>query len=131
VRAAQKYRRRTDPRNSCNACTKMDYHSCIMTARHALLRLLLAFILLASQQIAFAHSMSHLGSHGEASGKQLPADQFCDQCLSAAQLASGATSNLTPVPSDAGASPAPVPHRTLAFLPGTACVFQSRAPPLA
>jgi hypothetical protein len=109
----------------------MVYYSGFMTTRHILLRLLLALTLLFSQQVAMAHAMSHLsGSHLDASGKQVPADDYCGDCLSAAQLGSAANNTAAPMPADAGPVIAPSLHVAHAFLAGTACAFQSRAPPL-
>jgi hypothetical protein len=113
-------------------CTKMVYYSDFMKIRHIILRALLALLLLVSQQMAIAHAVSHLsGTHSESSGKQLPADQFCDQCLSAAQLDSGATSFASLLFVDAGPAPAPAILLGQGFVARTVCAFQSRAPPTA
>jgi hypothetical protein len=108
----------------------MNYYLVFMKTRHIILRALLTLLLLASQQMAMAHAVSHFsGSHKESSGKQLPADQFCDQCLAAAQLASGATSNASLILPNAGPVVAPVADITNLFLGRTSYFFQPRAPP--
>jgi hypothetical protein len=109
----------------------MVYYLAFMKTRHILLRVLLALSLLVSQQMAMAHLVSHLsGSHNESSGKQVAGDQYCDDCLSAAQLGSAATNTVIPILTDAGPAVAPSLHVAHLFLAGTACPFQSRAPPL-
>jgi hypothetical protein len=102
-----------------------------MKTRHILVRLLLALTLLVSQQMAMAHVVSHLsGSHTDSSGKQIAADQFCGDCLSAAQLGSAAVDSVAPNALDTGFAPPHVLQVAHLFLSGTTCVFQSRAPPL-
>lgn len=109
----------------------MVYYSNSMKTRHIIVRLLLALTLLISQQMAMAHAVSHLsGSHTDSSGKQIAADQFCGDCLAAAQLGSAAVDSVAPNAFDTGPAPAHVPQVAHVFLPGTACAFQSRAPPL-
>ena len=110
----------------------MVYYLDFMKTRHIILRVVMALMLLASQQMAIAHAVSHLsGTHSESSGKQLPADQFCDQCLSASQLDSGASSFVSLLFVDAGPAPAPATHLVHVFVARTVCAFQSRAPPSA
>jgi hypothetical protein len=109
----------------------MVYYSSSMKTRHILVRVLLALALLVSQQMAMAHVVSHLsGSHTDSSGKQIAADQFCGDCLAAAQLGSSAVNSVAPKAFDGGPAQAHALHVAHEFLAGTACVFQSRAPPL-
>ncbi len=108
----------------------MVYYLAFMKTRHILLRVLLALLLLVSQQMAMAHVVSHLSSsHSESSGKQVAGDQYCGDCLAAAQLGSATTNTAIPIPADAGPAVAPPLHVAHLFLAGTACPFQSRAPP--
>ena len=112
--------------------------------RRPLVHVLLSLLLLVSQQMAFAHAMSHwtgkLGSSHPAAGpvqrelendlsSSVAQDGSCSQCLAFAQMASAI-----------GSSPpqfAPLDlqtERAVAFVtteaaPRTICVFHSRAPP--
>lgn len=66
-------------------------------SRHVLNRILLSLLLLVSQQMAFAHALSHwtgtldgAAAHAERSSELSSAiaqDQTCDHCLALAQLA--------------------------------------------
>ena len=56
-----------------------------MQARRAIMHLLLALFLLLSQQAAFSHAATHLGSPAS-QDKQLPHSKVCDQCVQGAQL---------------------------------------------
>ena len=64
--------------------------------RRAITRVLLSLLLLITQQLAFAHAMSHLAGPAEVAAqrhaagetaKALAQDQSCSQCLAFAQLA--------------------------------------------
>lgn len=112
--------------------------------RRSVVHILLSLLLLVSQQMAFAHAMSHwsgkIGSaHPAASvlsgevrkdlSSSVAQDGSCSQCLAFAQMASGIGS--TPrqfVPLDLQAERAGAFAATPAA-PRTACAFHSRAPP--
>jgi hypothetical protein len=111
--------------------------------RRCIAHVLLSLLLLVSQQMAFAHAMSHwtgkLGSsHGATlvqleSGNDLSSsvaqDRSCGQCLAFAQMASaigGDPRHFVPLDLQT--------ERAAAFVatgavPRTVCVFHSRAPP--
>jgi hypothetical protein len=97
-----------------------------------LLPALLALLLLLSQQMGYAHAVSHLSdsTHRTRQNKQLPIEQACDQCLAFAQIGSALTSHALLIFEDA------TPGFIAPFLPThilvhrTVCVFHSRAPPM-
>lgn len=62
-----------------------------MKPRNPFIHLLVALLLLFSQQLAAAHTVSHLSDAlGEASREHsLPVDHACVQCLAFAQIGSG------------------------------------------
>jgi hypothetical protein len=112
--------------------------------RRSVVHILLSLLLLVSQQMAFAHAMSHWtgkigGTHPAASvlsgevqkdlSSSVAQDGSCSQCLAFAQVASAIGS--TPrqfVPLDLQAERAGAFVATAAA-PRTVCVFHSRAPP--
>ena len=112
--------------------------------RRRIVHVLLSLLLLVSQQMAFAHAMSHwtgkLGaSHPVASLVQadgdsdlssaVAQDRSCFQCLAFAQMASAIGS--TPrqfAPLDLQAERV-IALATTELAPRTVCVFHSRAPP--
>jgi hypothetical protein len=102
-----------------------------VTTRRPLLAIFLAFLLLLTQQMAFAHAISHLNGHTTSSGiaKQLPAEKACHQCLAFAQIDT-ALKGEAPL-----ATPATAFSKNIQRVPAqrpateTVCVFQSRAPP--
>ena len=99
-----------------------------MQARRVIAHLLLALFLLLSQQAAFSHAASHLGSPAS-QDKQLPHSKVCDQCVEGAQLGTALLdSDLTCawVP-DSGAHPGAAP--ATAHFPRFVSYFSSRAPP--
>lgn len=110
--------------------------------RRSVTRVLLSLLLLLSQQMAMSHMVSHLSGravpaavqHRGADGglsKSIAQDQWCDQCLSFAQIAGAVGSpTRTFAPLDSGADPLPTlaGHSPCAR---TVCAFHSRAPPAA
>ena len=112
--------------------------------RRCVVHVLLSLLLLVSQQMAFAHAMSHwTGKIGAGHAVVAPAqaggdsdlsssvaqDQSCSQCLVFAQMACAIGS--TPrqfVPLDLQAERARA-FATTEAAPRTVCVFHSRAPP--
>ncbi len=116
--------------------------------RRCLVHVLLSFVLLVSQQMAFAHAMSHwtgkLGAAHPAAALAQPKsgydagydlsssvaqDQSCSQCLAFAQMASaigGTPRQFAPLDLQAERVNA---LASTAAAPRTVCVFHSRAPP--
>lgn len=112
--------------------------------RRRLVHVLLSLLLLVSQQMAFAHAMSHwtgkLGtSHAIAALAQadtdsdlsssVAQDRSCFQCLAFAQMASAIGSTTRQfAPLDLQAERI-IALATTERAPNTFCVFRSRAPP--
>lgn len=92
---------------------------------------LLALVLLLSQQMGYAHDISHLSdtSRNTSQNKQLPAEQVCDQCLAFAQIGAALTSQPVGFFADRIPGAAPLVGLTQIVAPRTVCVFHSRAPP--
>lgn len=63
--------------------------------RRNFLHVLLALLLLCSQQMRVAHAVSHWGDSHQSStdSKHLPSDKPCDQCLAFAQIGSALNSH--------------------------------------
>src|SRR5262245_12078355 len=103
-----------------------------MHGRRIITRLLLLFALLAGQQFAFVHAISHLPNGEVAGGKEgsLPPGKLCSQCVLSAHLAHALTST-----APALATVASAPHEALlirgSHLAATLLGFHSRAPPAA
>jgi hypothetical protein len=97
-----------------------------------ILSVLLALLLLLTQQMGYAHTVSHLSGSGHLSqqNKHLPIEQACEQCLAFAQIGSALTSHLFQIFADAAPTPLPLPHVTPILIARTICVFHSRAPPV-
>jgi hypothetical protein len=98
-----------------------------MQARRAIMHLLLALFLLLSQQAAFSHAASHLGSPAS-QDKQLP-HKVCDQCVQGAQLGTALLDSCLTCAwvANSGAHPAAAP--ATAHLPRFVSCFSPRAPP--
>ncbi|MEN3276949.1 MAG: hypothetical protein V7631_2739 [Massilia sp.] len=117
--------------------------------RRCAVHVLLSLLLLVSQQMAFAHALTHWtgqwSGHGSAQWSGQPPllaadadrdlstsvaqDRSCSQCLAFAQLGSLAGSTARAfAPLDPAGEPAAVPASGHAR-PRSACVFDSRAPP--
>jgi hypothetical protein len=91
----------------------------------------MALLLLFTQQMGFAHAISHLSdlNSGSVQVKQIPLEQACDHCLAFAQVGSALGSEHVPfkaTPIAAEVDPGSAIHLLCAR---TVCVFQSRAPP--
>jgi hypothetical protein len=91
----------------------------------------LPFLLLFTQQIGYAHAISHLSNPNSSTTKnsQLPVEQACEHCLVFAQMGSALRSDpiffaVTPI-----AAEIPQTRSTQLYFLRTICVFQSRAPP--
>ena len=104
-----------------------------MKLRHAAARLALSLLLLLSQQLAFAHALSHLSAEtasGVSRQKQLPPELQCDQCLAFAAI--GSAVNTPPHAFVIGqpASLLQAPPTSARLLPSPQRAFDSRAPPV-
>jgi hypothetical protein len=98
--------------------------------RQTLFSALLALLLLMTQQMGLAHSVSHLSrSHATSQEKQLPIGQVCDQCLAFAQIGSALTGHAFSAAADAPLALVLDVNFTQIIDPVTVCVFHSRAPP--
>lgn len=99
-------------------------------AVHALLTLLL----LLSQQLGVAHSVTHLSHPAETAGaldEQLPGDLQCATCLAFASIDSALNGPAQFVSPDTAAIPADVRIPPSSTLDDPLCAFQPRAPPAA
>jgi hypothetical protein len=99
--------------------------------RRPLVSIFLVFLLLFTQQIGYAHAISHLvkANYSESKNSQLPVEQACEHCIAFAQIGSALRSDpiffaVTPV-----AAEIPQARSTQFHFLRTICVFQSRAPP--
>jgi hypothetical protein len=117
-----------------------------MYRRLPIVHVLLALLLLLTQQIGVTHVYTHwIGAEqknvqllGELSDedqaehrKRVAVHKVCAECVSVAQMAAAITSSPpTLAISTLGSAPIALPA-TLAACERTTCVFQSRAPPLA
>ncbi len=103
----------------------------VVKIRQTLFSALLALLLLMTQQMGLAHSVSHLSSPLNTSqNKQLPSEQACDQCLVFAQIGAALTSHAFSPAVDAPRALVLDVNFTQIIDPATVCVFRSRAPPL-
>ena len=101
-----------------------------MHGRRALIHLLLAVLLLLSQQAVFSHAATHLGSAPASQDQPLPHSKVCDQCVQGAQLGS-ALLDTAHAAGWIGAPAAPVlPTPVSVLLPRPLPPFCSRAPPV-
>lgn len=111
-------------------------------SRRALNHLLLAIVLLVSQQMAIGHVISHWGARASAAlahasadkedgfSKSVAQDQGCEQCLAFAQIATAIVQETRAfvAPSQGTWAIAELaPHSVCARAP---CAFRSRAPPV-
>jgi hypothetical protein len=99
--------------------------------RRPLVSLFLVFFLLFTQQVGYAHAISHLSNANSSATKnsQLPAELACEHCLIFAQMGSALRTDpiffaVTPI-----AAEIPQTRSTQLYFLRTICVFQSRAPP--
>jgi len=99
-----------------------------MDARRTWMHLLIAIFLLFSQQAAFAHAVTHLGSPAT-QDQQLPHGKVCDQCIQCAQLGSALTNSHPVCDWVAGHAPQHPAPTASAHVPEPLRCFLSRAPP--
>jgi hypothetical protein len=99
-----------------------------MQARRVITHLLLALFLLLSQQAAFSHAASHLGSPAS-QDKQLPHGKVCDQCVQGAQLGTALLDSALSCAWMGASGAAPGATPATAHLPRFVPCFSSRAPP--
>ena len=103
-----------------------------MKRRQSILPALLALLLLLSQQLGFAHAVSHISDpprYSTSHGKQLPIEQACEQCLAFAQIGSALPTHVFSLTVDT-ARDAAIPATSSSVLyPRPIRAFQSRAPP--
>jgi hypothetical protein len=107
-----------------------DYFS--VQNRRPIISLFLVFFLLFTQQVGYAHAISHLsgGNSGTTKNSQLPVEQACEHCQFFAQIGSALRSDpvffvVTPIPAEI-----PQSRSTQFHFLRTICAFQSRAPPV-
>jgi hypothetical protein len=89
---------------------------------------LLALLLVAIQQVGFAHALTHLVGQTSRSDTPHPAQKVCIECIAFAQIGTGLTTHPPQLPLVAAAIPvaaAPAGNHIPAFVPH----FHSRAPP--
>jgi hypothetical protein len=91
----------------------------------------LALLLLLTQQMGFAHAISHLSDFSSSSVKvkQVPSEQVCEHCLAFAQVGSALSSDAGLFQATPLAPEVALPRATQTYVARTVCVFQSRAPP--
>jgi hypothetical protein len=91
----------------------------------------MALLLLFTQQMGFAHAISHLSelNSGSVQVKQMPPEQACDHCLAFAQVGSALGSDPASFKATAIAAEVALGSVTKGCISRTVCVFQSRAPP--
>ena len=103
-----------------------------MNNTRPLISLLLACLLALTQQLGFAHALSHLGKSIPAPSRndtQHPAEKVCTECALYAQLDAGFTSAIT-APIVVAAVYQPISESFRVFDPAFRPPFHSRAPPL-
>jgi hypothetical protein len=100
-----------------------------MRAQRACLRLLLALALLLSQQIAFAHAISHFASQPARSDQQLPDNKVCDQCIQGAQFGAALLDSGGAHSIFQAAASVSHPRPESVYQPLSLPPFASRAPP--
>jgi hypothetical protein len=104
----------------------------IVIRRQTILYALLAFLLLLSQQMGFAHLVTHfsdLPRYGTSDGEQLPVQHACERCLAFAQVGSALTDHVFSLPPYIARVVVPVANLTPGFYPEPIRAFHSRAPP--
>jgi hypothetical protein len=91
----------------------------------------LALLLLFTQQMGFAHAISHLSdlSSNSVKVKQVPLEKACDHCLAFAQVGSALSSDAGPYTPPPLAAEVALSRVRQDYCSRTVCVFQSRAPP--
>jgi hypothetical protein len=112
-----------------------------MRCRSVITQLLLLFALLAGQQIALVHAISHLATshlavshlhHEEPAGTkedpELPHGKLCVECLLSSHLVHALPSSVTLALAPAALVPKALPVR-VGYVAAVALAFHSRAPP--
>lgn len=105
----------------------------VASVNRAIACIAFAFLLL-SQQLGFAHAISHLSARvdsGSVQKKSLPAELQCEQCLHFSALGSGLTSSAPALALPAATAAPFIPIRAEAPHPRALRAFDSRAPPAA
>lgn len=107
--------------------------------RRCIVHVLLSLLLLVSQQMAFAHAMSHwtgrlvyapvAAGEDRELAKAVAQDQSCNQCLALAQLATPVSSTLRQFVAPDLRTEVVAARALREALPRTVCAFHSRAPP--
>ncbi|MFC3107634.1 hypothetical protein ACFQAT_01020 [Undibacterium arcticum] len=103
-----------------------------MKRRQTILPALLALLLLLSQQMGFAHAVSHISDqprYSTSHGKQLPIEQVCEQCLAFAQIGSALPTHVFSLAADTAPDAVTLATSTPVLYPRPIRAFQSRAPP--
>ena len=115
-------------------------------SRQAINRILLSLLLLLSQQMAFAHALSHWtgtlhsekvvrheddGSDSSSLSSAVAQDQTCDHCLALAQLVAPLCSTPRTFCAGDNAATAFISTDTGTYCARVVCGFNSRAPPQA
>lgn len=102
-----------------------------MRNRKPIVHVLLALLLLLSQQMVLAHAVSHYSEARQRTSdtKQLPIEQICEHCLAHAQIGSGLTSQFALHLADLAPDAVPVVSPPLLLSAKTFTAFRSRAPP--
>jgi len=107
--------------------------------RRCIVHVLLSLLLLVSQQMAFAHAMSHwtgrlvyapvAAGEDRELAKAVAQDQSCNQCLALAQLATPVGSTLRQFVGPDLQTEAVAARAMRGAVARTVCAFHSRAPP--
>ncbi|MES2538955.1 MAG: hypothetical protein V4632_24120 [Pseudomonadota bacterium] len=102
-----------------------------MRSRQPIVHVLLALLLLFSQQVVLAHAFSHLAETTQRTtdNKQLPAEKTCDHYLAHAQVGAGLTSQCTLQLGMAGHDTVFARQPPVLLTATSFTAFQSRAPP--
>jgi hypothetical protein len=104
-----------------------------VTLRQRAFPILLAFLLLLSQQMGMAHAISHLSSGLTSSAshdKHLPSQMQCDQCVAFASIGSAVPNPPVSLFVDISTNRVAVDARIGKLLFRTIRAFDSRAPPV-
>lgn len=107
-------------------------HAVPVNIRQTILHVLLALLLLLSQQMGAAHAVSHLAPdnyQGKSQDQRLPNEKPCDQCVAFAHIGSALTNPPLVFFTEPAANAAPIATPYAAHARGIALAFRSRAPP--
>ena len=103
-----------------------------MKIRSVFLRIILAVLLLVSQQAAMAHAFTHLVAPTHSStthNDELPSEQACHQCLAYLSMGSALASSANNLPENLADHATLIADQFERFFPASARHFDSRAPP--